>query len=239
MRRLLGTALYNRFHIACSSISNKVTKMQMPLLCAYGTLKMFARITRKTALSFLIVSASFNDSSAQAGQAGCEALRAKVKAHHAGYSAALSNIQSCDPAFAADALVEEWKTLPTDTASLRQLSAVTRRYNDERLLSEISTAAGDKALKRGQRLAAFQTLVAFYDPKIIVEFRVTNEIGHYGGRYVSMGRLDHPVREQGRNPLARSAQQQVVATFRRIGNEDDDPVIKAIAAYLARQLVAN
>lgn len=206
----------------------------------------FCRMSLPVALMIAMTVFARGNASAQqpnasrATEAHCQELAAKlVNSAATEYRSSLINLQSCQTEYVTEVLLQQWSNPPADKAAVRQLGVVTGRYGDQRLFDATEQAALNTSFSREQRVSAFRALVAYFNPKTVVEFRRLNETGLSASRYVLIGSVDHPARENGRQPLRSDSRRQVIDLLKRLSQDDPDPVIRTISRYLSSELAAD
>lgn len=157
------------------------------------------------------------------------------RVNSASYQSALRNLRSCSAQFALPILLREWETPPIDATAVRSLAKTTSEFRDRRLLDALRRVAADKSLPRTTRIATFHTLASYFDPHTVLLFRQLDKPGLSGPRYVLIGALDHPVWENGPLPLRVEVQSEILTLLTSL-EADPDPVVRAVARYLAEQL---
>jgi hypothetical protein len=168
----------------------------------------------------------------------CENARATLntRASRAEHRSALSNIQSCG-SLVIPALIAEWAKSYDDTTALYLLGRISGQFRDRTLFNTVATVAADANRPRLQRLSAFIALVEYYNPKRIIGVtQRLDEPGLHPSAYVWFGAIYDGHTREGANPLNKTARDDVLALFTRIGQGDPDPLIRSVASYLATNL---
>jgi hypothetical protein len=147
-------------------------------------------------------------------------------------------IQVC-PDLAATSLAAVWDAPPADTAALRLLGEVSGTISDRGMLEKVSAVAGNGGRPLNERLAAIQALASYAVPGTVLLFRGLDRPGLPGGAYVMVGRSSERVPSNGPRPLVAADRAQAMQTLQRIGQTDNDRIVKAIAEYLGRRLTMS
>jgi hypothetical protein len=201
-------------------------------------------LTRIASFGFVVVvltphrSLGQSDNADLAHQKYCEQTRAALnaRASNAEHRHSLRNIQSCG-SLVVPALIAEWQKPQDDTVALYMLGRISGHFRDRTLFNTVASVAEDPNRPRVQRLSAFIALVEYYNPNrtIIVRERLA-EPGLHPSAYVSLTAVFDVDTREGRNPLGKSIQRDVLELFQRIGTADPDATIKSIANFLVAQL---
>jgi hypothetical protein len=94
----------------------------------------------------------------------------------------------------------------------------------------------DASRSRDVRLTALRALTGYFDPSILVTFRIPDDTGLPGAAFVAFGRWAHPHGRDGAEPLQRSIRTDLLGSLKELEAAAGDPVIAKIAGHVHRRL---
>ena len=185
------------------------------------------------------------DIAAQAGQqdgpdcAAAEAVLRDLTAKSGGaYDRAIQGVMHC-PQAGPHALRLEWSGPPKDTAALRLLSDATSAFRDRRLFETTREVVMQATLPRDVRLAALRVFVSYFDPYLMVSFRIPDDTSLPGAAFVAFGEWAHPYGRDGAEPLQPSVQTDILSTLAELESDPEDPIVAKIAGHVGKRLAGR
>ena len=198
------------------------------------------------ALILVAIGTSRPELAAQTGQqdgpdcAAAEAvLRGLTAKSGRAYYRAIQGVMHC-PQAGPYALRLEWSGPPKDTVALRLLGDATSAFRDRRLFETTREVVMQTTWPRDVRLTALRVFVSYFDPYLMVSFRIPDDTSLPGAAFVAFGGWAHPHGRDGAEPLQPSVRADILSTLTELESDPtEDPVVGKIAGHLRKRLASR
>ena len=128
-----------------------------------------------------------------------------------------------------------WGSPPSDSTELRLLGSVSTGVRDRRTLAAVTAVAANSSQPRHVRLEAIRTLVTYYDPSVVVDYR-TRSLPSGEELVPVLGSWSSPRGLDGDQPLPATVKEDIISTLRQIGGGDGDQTVVKVVKKLVKEL---
>jgi len=133
----------------------------------------------------------------------------------------------------AAALAGLWSPLPTDSTALFALASSSRSVGDVRVLNAALAVVQNASISQATRRVAINVVLAEYAPAISL-----GNANWADPEHTSLGLLSDVYQRAGEQPVTAADRQRVVAAFVALSTAEPNPLLRRVAAMIARELNA-